>query len=117
MSPNTVANRITDLAANLEKQLLATAKDFKAFSIALDESTGSSGTAQCAVFIRGVDCQLNVIVEFLDLLPLKGSATGHDLIQAVENCIKNGLPWERLVCLATDVAPAMCSGNVALWGW
>ena len=80
LSPNTVASRITDLAANVEKQLLATAKDFKAFSIALDESTDSSGTAQCAVFIRIVDCQLNVTEEFLDLIPLKGTATGNDLL-------------------------------------
>ena len=93
MSPNTVASRITDLAANVEKQLLATAKDFEAFSIALDESTDSSGTAQCAVFIRGVDFQLNVTEEFPDLIPLKGTVAGHDLFQALENCIqKYGLP-------------------------
>ena len=65
--------------ANVEKQLLATAKDFEVFSIALDESTDSSGMAQCAVFFRGVDCQLNVTEEFLDFIPLKGTATGHDL--------------------------------------
>ena len=87
LSPNTVASRIIVLAANVEKQLLATAKDFKAFSIALDKSTDSLGTAQCVVFIRSVDCQLNVTEEFLDLIPLKGTATGHDLFQALENCI------------------------------
>ena len=55
--------------------------------------------------------------EFLDLIPLKGTATGHDLFQALENCIpKYGLPWERLVCLATDNAPAMCSSNVGVVG-
>ena len=79
LSPNTVASRVTDLAANVEKQLLAMAKDFEVFSIALDESTDSSGMAQCAVFFRGVDCQLNVTEEFLDFIPLKGTATGHDL--------------------------------------
>ena len=45
LSPNTVASRVTDSAANVEKQLLATAMDFEAFSIALDKSTDSSGTA------------------------------------------------------------------------
>ena len=77
--PNTVASKNTDLAANVEKQLLATAKDFEAFSIALDESRDSSGMAQCGVFIRSVDCQLNVAEEFLDFIPLKGTDTGHDL--------------------------------------
>ena len=61
MSPNTVANRITDLvAANVEKQLIETIKDFEAFSIALDESTDVSDSAQCAVFIRGVDSSLDL---------------------------------------------------------
>ena len=45
LSPNTVATRVTELAADFEKQLLATAKNFEAFSIALDESTDVSGTA------------------------------------------------------------------------
>ena len=68
LSPNTVASKATDLAANVEKQLVATAKNFKSFSIALDESTDVSDTAQCAVFIRGVDCCLYMTEEFLELL-------------------------------------------------
>ena len=107
LSPNTVASRVTDLAANVEKQLVATAKDFESFSIALDESTDVSDTAQCAVFIRGVDCSLNMTEEFLEFIPLKGTRTGRDIFQALEKCIeKHGLPWDRLVCLATDDAPA-----------
>ena len=64
LSPNTFATRVTELAADVEKQLLATAKNFEA----LDESTDVSGTAQCAVFIRGVDCILNVTEEFLEIV-------------------------------------------------
>ena len=45
LSPNTVATRVTELAADFEKQLLATAKNFEAFSVALDESTDVSSTA------------------------------------------------------------------------
>ena len=29
---------------------------------------------------------------------------------------KHGLPWDKLVCLATDGAPAMCSSNVGVVG-
>jgi len=117
LSPNTVASRVTDLAANIEKQLIATAKDFESYSIALDESTDVSDTAQCAVFIRGVDCNLNITEELLELLPLKGTTTGHDIFQALEKCIeKHGLPWDRLVCLATDGAPAMRSSNAGVVG-
>ncbi|XP_076812884.1 general transcription factor II-I repeat domain-containing protein 2B-like [Clavelina lepadiformis] len=117
LSPNTVASRVTDLAANVEKQLFATVKDFEAFSIYLDESTDVSDTAQCAVFIRGVDYILNLTEEFLELIPLKGTTTGRDIFQALEKCFeKHGLPWDRLVCLATDGAPAMRSSNVGVVG-
>ena len=118
LSPITVASRVTDLAANVEKQLVATAKDFESFSIALDESTDVSDTVQCAVFIRGVDCSLNMTKEFLELIPLKGITTGRDIFQALEKCIeKHGLPWDRLVCLATDGAPAMRSSSVGVVGF
>ena len=117
MSPNTVARRITDLAAYVEKQLLAAAKDFEAFSIALDESIDVSGTAQCVLFIRGINCSLNVTKEFLDLLPMKGTTTDSDIFQSLESCFeKHGLPWNRLICLATDGVPAMCSSNVGIVG-
>ena len=89
LSPNTVATRVTELAADVEKQLLVTAKNFEAFSIALDKITDVSGTAQCAVFIRGVDCSLNVTEEFLELIPLKSTATGRDVFLALENYMKN----------------------------
>ena len=109
MSPNTVATRVTELAADVEKQLLATAKNVEAFSIALDESTD--------VFIRGIDCSLNVTKEFLELTPLRSTTTGRDIFLALENCMKkHGLPWDKLVCLATDGAPAMCSSNVGVVG-
>ena len=63
-----------------------------------------------------MDRQLNVTEEFLDLIPLKATATGLDLFQALENCIqKYGLPWERLG-LATDGTPAMCSSNLGVGG-
>ena len=118
LSPNTVASRVADLAANVEEQLVATAKDFESFSIALDESTDVSDTAQCAVFIGGVDCSLNMAEEFLELIPLKGTTTGRDIFQALEKCIdKYDLPWDRLVCLATDGAPVMRSSQVGVVGY
>ena len=115
LSPNTAASRVADLAANVEEQSVATAKDFESFSIALDESTDMSDTAQCAVFIRSVDCSLNMTEKFLELIPLKGTTTGRDIFQALEKCIdKYGLPWDRLVCLATDGAPAMRSSRIGV---
>ena len=84
MSPNTAATRVTELAADVEKQIPATAKNFEGFSIALDESTDGSGTAICAVFIKGVDCSLNVTEEFLELIPLKSTTTGRVVFLALK---------------------------------
>ncbi|KAG6924098.1 GTF2I repeat domain containing 2, partial [Chelydra serpentina] len=117
LSANTVACKITDLAENVQKQLIQISKDFKAFSIALDESTDVTDIAQCAVFIRGVDCNLNITEELLDLMPLKGATTGRDIFQRLEECTeKAALPWNKLVSLATDGAPSMCSENVGVVG-
>ena len=87
--PNTVATGVTESAADVEKQLLATAKSFEAFSIALDENTDVSGTAKCAVLIKGVDCSLNVTEEFLESIPLKNTTTRCDVFLGLENCMKN----------------------------
>ena len=87
MSANTVASRVTDLASNIRNQLVYKAKEFNAFSIALDESTDASDTAQCAVFIRGVDCKFNISKEVLWLIPLKGTTMGRNIFQGLEECI------------------------------
>jgi hypothetical protein len=42
----------------------------KGFSIALDDSTDASDTAQPAIFIRGVDADLNITEELLALQPI-----------------------------------------------
>ncbi|KAG6933160.1 GTF2I repeat domain containing 2 [Chelydra serpentina] len=117
LSAYTVACRIMDLADNVQKQLIQMAKDFKAFSIALDERTDVSGTALYAVFIRGMDCNLNITEKLLNLMPLKGTTTGRDVFQGLEECIeKAALSWNKLVSLATDGAPLMCSENLGVVG-
>ena len=56
--------------------------------------------------------------EFLELISLKGTTTGRDIFQALEKRIdKYGLPWDRLVCLATDGAPAMRSTQICVVGY
>ena len=65
------------------------------------------------MFIRDVDSSLNLTEEFLDLIPLKGTTTGRDIFQVLEKCIeKYCLPWDKLLYLATDGAPSMCSQHV-----
>ena len=64
LSRNTVADHVRHLAANLQQQLVGKGKAFIAYSLAVDESTDTSDTAQLSIFIRGVDSSLCVTEEF-----------------------------------------------------
>lgn len=117
LSRNTIADRVRHLAANLQQQLVGKGKDFIAYSLAADESTDTSDTAQLSIFIRGVDSSLCVTEEFLGLHPMHGRTTGKDLFEEVSRCVdKMGLPWDKLVGLTTDGAPAMCGQKSGLVG-
>ncbi|XP_050334250.1 uncharacterized protein LOC126761867 [Bactrocera neohumeralis] len=87
-------------------------------SLALDESTDMSDTAQLAVFVRGVSEDYTVIEELLDLRSMKDTTTGQDIYEEVKSCIeKYELQTENLCGLTTDGAPAMTgkrNGFVAL---
>ncbi|KAI3353881.1 hypothetical protein L3Q82_005096 [Scortum barcoo] len=117
LSRNTIAERVDLLSINLKEQLVKKGKDFIAYSLAVDESTDISDIAQLSVFIRGVDSSLNVTEELLALRTMHGTTTGHDLYEEVSKCVNEmELPWENLVGLTTEGAPAMCghkSGLVA----
>ena len=71
----TIACRIDDLADDIEKSLKVTTSTLEWISLALDESTDISDTAQLAVFIRGVDLNFNIIEELAYLMPMKGTTT------------------------------------------
>ncbi|XP_039596636.1 general transcription factor II-I repeat domain-containing protein 2-like [Polypterus senegalus] len=117
LSRNTVADRACDLATNLHEQLMEKAKDFIAFSLAVDESSDTSDNAQLSVFIRGVDSDLCVTEETLGLKSMHGTTTEKEIFEEVSKCVTQmRLPWDKLVGLTTDGAPAMCgqkSGLVA----
>lgn len=64
----------------------------------MDESTDRSDTAQLVIFIRGVNKDLNVTEELLDLYPMKGTTTGKDLLNALISVSeKFNLSWDRSV--------------------
>lgn len=98
MSPNTIQDRIGDISNDLEGQLHRTSAELTHFAIAMDDSTDKSDTAQLAVFIRGVDKDMNIVEEFLDLYPMKGQTRGKDLLNALIAIIeKFNLSWDRNV--------------------
>jgi len=89
LSRNTVADRTCDLATSLYDQLLEKGKDFVAFSLAVDESSNTSITAQLPVFIQGVDSNLSVTEEFLGLKSTHGTTTGKEIFEEVSKCVAN----------------------------
>ncbi|KAM4629813.1 general transcription factor II-I repeat domain-containing protein 2-like [Polymixia lowei] len=108
MSRNTVVRRIEDLSDNLKQQVSDKACAFDFFSIACDESTDATDTAQLLIFLRGVDDDFWITEELLDLRSLKGTTTGKDIFEAVSDSIDQaGLKWDKLCGITTDGAPAM----------
>ena len=82
LTRNTVAERISNIFANLDSQLKNKVKLFGTFSVALDESTDISDVAQLAIFIRGVDETLSVTVQFLGLVPVTDTTTANGIFNS-----------------------------------
>jgi hypothetical protein len=89
----------------------------EAISIALDDSTDASDTAQLAIFIRGVDADFIITEELLALQPSKGTTTGEDIFGTVNAVFERfGLKWSPLSGICTDGAPAMVGARKRLIG-
>jgi len=108
LSARTVTRRIEEMSADVKNCLKDYCKNFQFFSIALDESTDTKDTAQLAVFVRGVNSAFDTVEEFVQLVPMKGTTTGADILEALLKCTTDmGLDLSKLVCVSTDGAPAM----------
>lgn len=112
VSRNTVMRHIEDLSANIKLQLSDKASSLDFYSIACDESTDATDTAQLLIFLRGVDENFGITEELLGLKSLKGTTTAVDIFEAVSDSIdKTGLKWDKLCGVTTDGAPAMAGAR------
>jgi hypothetical protein len=108
LSRRTVVRRIHEMSENVSSSLRSRIASFQFFSLALDESTDASDTAQLAVFIRGIDSEFTITEELLSLVPMKGTTTGKDVFNAVLKVMGDfNLDYKLLKGITTDGAPSM----------
>ncbi|KAI6657768.1 General transcription factor II-I repeat domain-containing protein 2-like [Oopsacas minuta] len=114
----TISRRIENLSTDLKLTLEKRASEFQYYSLALDESTDATDTAQLAVFVRRIDSKFNLTEELANLHSLHDKTTGVDIYKAVMNGIDAiGLKLNNLCGVTTDGTPSMIGkerGFVAL---
>ena len=82
------------------------------FSIAIDESTDMTDTAQLAVFVHGIKENFHVLEGFVKLIPMKNTTTGANILKALLQCLAaKNRDFSRLVSITTDGAPSMVGKN------
>ena len=117
LSRNTMTRRTEILNQDIVKSLKEAVEDFVFFSIAIDESTDLSDTAQLAIMIRGVNQNFTIIEDFLALSSMQGRTTGRDIYNHVIAVLEEyELPIEKLAGVATDGAPAMRGDDIGFQG-
>lgn len=115
LSRRTISDRITDLAQDIKNTLKGSAEDFQFFSLACDETTDITNTAQLAVFVRGINAEFDTREELLSLEAMHGTTTGEDLYERLVLSMKKlELTFEKLSGLTTDGAPAMVGSQKGL---
>jgi hypothetical protein len=112
LSSNTVAERVNDLAGDIQCQHKETCKNCVAYSIAVDESTDVKHSAQLAAFVRGVNEDFGLAEELLELIPMKGKRDPDEIFsQLVTLLNKFDLLWGKMVGFVSDGAPTMIGKN------
>ena len=80
-SARTIIRRIRKISENVRYTQKDCFEDLQFFSIAIDERTDTTNTAQLAVFVSGVNGGFHVVENFVQLLPMVDTITGADILK------------------------------------
>ena len=112
LSARTVTRRIEEMSENLKSSQEDYLEKLQFFSIAIHESTDTTDTSQLAVFVRGIKENFHILEEFVELIPMKNTTTGADILKALLQCLAaKNINFSRLVSITTDGAPSMVGKN------
>ncbi|KAJ8403950.1 hypothetical protein AAFF_G00343000 [Aldrovandia affinis] len=91
------------------------AQDFCYYSVALEESTDVSDSAQLLIFLRGVNENFEVTQELASMQTLHGTTKGTKLFGCLDTVFAQyKLHWENMAGITTDGAPAMVGSQSGL---
>ena len=112
LSRQTVTRRIDLISNQISNTLKTASNSFTYFTLAFDETTDILDTSQLSIFVRGVNDEIKVTEDFLDVIDLKEKTTGSNVKDAVVKCAEDhGLDLKNLIGIATDRAPSMVGRN------
>ncbi|XP_007943873.1 EPM2A-interacting protein 1 [Orycteropus afer afer] len=115
LSPEITGQRILSIDRNLRSQLFNRARDFKAYSLALDDQAFVAYENYLLVFIRGVDHDLEVQEELLTVINLTQHFSVGALMAAILEALRRaGLSLQRMVGLTTTHTLRMIGENSGL---
>ena len=112
LSARTITCKVEVISENLKLQLKNKCTDFDYFFLAFDESMDACDIARLAIFTRGITGNFDVIEEFAELIPIKGTTRGENIAQAILECTgRMQLDLSKFVSATTDGAPAMVGSH------
>ena len=108
LSARTVIRRIEEMSENLKSSQEDYFEKLQFFSIAIDESTDTTYTAQLEVFVHEIKENFHILEKFMELIPMKNITTGADILKALlQYLAAKNLDFSRLMSITTDGAQLM----------
>ncbi|KAM5280058.1 EPM2A-interacting protein 1 [Ctenodactylus gundi] len=115
LSPEITRQRILSIDNNLRTQLFNRARNFRAYSLALDDQAFVAYENYLLVFIRGVDSDLEVQEDLLTIINLTHHFSVGALMSAILEALQTaGLSLQRMVGLTTTHTLRMIGENSGL---